>query len=197
MKKYAIAFIMLIVSAFFIGYLHAQHDNYQDLQAKYERGLKDKEKMLLDNERLRKELEQKRQAVTSNSLQDRNRNSTNVKVSLNGQKWKGQIATDNRKHVVFENQDYAIRATALTLRTYYIDHKLDNLESIVNRFCTATPAGKKAYVSFLSKRLKIGAKEKFNVLSRMSELLAGIARYESGKELPKHIVAHYDILEKL
>lgn len=120
-------------------------------------------------------------------------NPFNIKRKYNGGKWQGEIGHDKQGHVHFSNIEYGIRAAAFTLRSYYKKHKIDTLESIIGRFC----GGNKAYVAFLSKRMKLKPNEKFNVLNRMSELLRHMSKYESGKELPKEYLVTLDVLENL
>ena len=128
-----------------------------------------------------------------NTIARRFNNPFNIKRKYNGGKWQGEIGHDKQGHVHFSNIEYGIRAAAFTLRSYYKKHKIDTLESIIDRFC----GGNKAYVSFLSKRMKLKPNEKFNVLNRMSELLRHMSKYESGKELPKEYLVTLDVLENL
>lgn len=115
--------------------------------------------------------------VSISTLADKNNNPLNVKASNNN--WKGQIGIDKFDHAKFSIPEYGIRAGAYTLMTYYHDHKISTLHDIVHRFCTGN---RKEYIKFLSKRLNIKPKEKFNVLNRLPELLQAMTRFESGKE---------------
>lgn len=128
-----------------------------------------------------------------NTIARKFNNPFNIKRKYDGGKWQGEIGHDKQGHVHFSNIEYGIRAAAFTLRSYYKKHKIDTLESIIDRFC----GGNKAYVSFLSKRMKLKPNEKFNVLNRMSELLRHMSKYESGKELPKEYLVTLDVLENL
>lgn len=120
-------------------------------------------------------------------------NPLNIKRRTNGQKWEGELGFDKQGHVHFATVQHGIRAAAFVLKSYYRKHKIDTLESIIDRFC----GGNKAYVSFLSKKMKLKPNEKFNVLNRMSELLRHMSKYESGKELPKEYLVTLDVLENL
>lgn len=128
-----------------------------------------------------------------NTIARKFNNPFNIKRRVSGGKWEGEIGYDKQGHVHFSNIEYGIRAAAFTLRSYYKKHKIDTLESIIDRFC----GGNKRYVSFLSKRMKLKPTEKFNVLNRMSELLRHMSKYESGKELPKEYLVTLDVLENL
>lgn len=120
-------------------------------------------------------------------------NPFNIKRRVNGGKWEGEIGHDSKGHVHFVSIEYGVRAAAFVLRSYYKNHKIDTLESIINRFC----GGNVKYVSFLSKRMKLRKDEKFNVMNRMTELLKHMSQYESGKPLPDSYLVTLDVLENL
>lgn len=119
-----------------------------------------------------------------------NRNPLNVK----GKDWQGQIGSDKFGHAQFKSWEYGIRAAALTLRSYAMRHKIDTLKGIVYRFAEGN---REQYIKFLSRRLKLKADEKFNLISRMPDLLRAMARFECGQDLPDELFVPYDILEKL
>lgn len=133
------------------------------------------------------------QCGNPNTIARRMNNPLNIKRRTNGQKWQGELGYDKQGHVKFATVQHGIRAAAFVLRSYYRKHKINTLEDIINRFC----GGNKAYVAFLSKRMKLKPNEKFNVLNRMSELLRHMSKYESGKELPKEYLVTLDVLENL
>ena len=133
------------------------------------------------------------QCGNPNTIARKFNNPFNIKRRVDGGKWQGEIGYDKQGHVHFSSLEYGIRAAAFTLRSYYKKHKIDTLESIIDRFC----GGNKQYVSFLSKRMKLRPNERFNVLNKMSELLRHMSKYESGKELPKEYLVTLDVLENL
>ena len=125
------------------------------------------------------------------TLANKNFNPLNVKVSYNGQTWKGQIGKDKFNHVIFESWEYGIRAGALVLRSYAIRHNINTIDGIVERFCTSSHKHK--YKKFLSNRLGLGINEKFNMMHRLPELLRAMVRYESGVDFPERYFVAFDL----
>lgn len=119
-----------------------------------------------------------------------NKNPLNVK----GKDWQGQVGSDKFGHAQFKSWEYGIRAAALTLRSYAMRHKIDTLKGIVHRFAEGN---REQYIRFLGRRLGLKADEKFNLITRMPDLLRAMARFECGQDLPDELFVPYDILEKL
>lgn len=119
-----------------------------------------------------------------------NKNPLNVKCPDRG-KWKGQIGTDAFGHAQFRNWEDGFRAGSLTLKNYLFRHQIETLEGIIDRFAEGN---KQTYVTFLSKRLKLKPDEKFNLLSRLPELLQAMSRFETGYEFPEQYFNSYDIV---
>ena len=118
----------------------------------------------------------------------------NVKKLSGGRKWRGEIGIDEQKHVIFSAPEYSVRAGALTLRSYYMVHKLDTIEKIVKRYSTSNHD---EYITYLCSRMKLKPDESFDVIRRLPELLKGIAYFETGKPIPDKMLATLDILGKI
>jgi len=118
----------------------------------------------------------------------------NVKKLSGGRKWRGEIGIDEQKHVIFSAPEYSVRAGALTLRSYYMVHKLDTIEKIVKRYSTSNHD---EYIAYLCSRMKLKPDESFDVIRRLPELLKGIAYFETGKPIPDKMLATLDILGKI
>lgn len=118
----------------------------------------------------------------------------NVKKLSGGRKWRGEIGIDEQKHVIFSAPEYSVRAGALTLRSYYMVHKLDTIEKIVKRYSTSNHD---EYISYLCAKMKLRPDESFDVIRRLPELLKGIAYFETGKPIPDKMLATLDILGKI
>ena len=118
----------------------------------------------------------------------------NVKKLSGGRKWRGEIGIDEQKHVIFSAPEYSVRAGALTLRSYYMVHKLDTIEKIVKRYSTSNHD---EYISYLCAKMNLRPDERFDVIRRLPELLKGIAYFETGKPIPDKMLATLDILGKI
>lgn len=120
-------------------------------------------------------------------------NPFNIKRSVNGNKWMGELGYDKHGHVHFSKVEYGIRAAVITLIKYYKVHKIDTVEGIIQRFC----GGNADYVKFVCKKLKLKKNEKFNVITRMPELLLAMSQYEGGKAIPEECVITLDTLKNI
>ena len=127
------------------------------------------------------------------SIANRLNNPFNIKRQVSGKKWKGEIGYDSQGHVHFISVEHGIRAAAFVLKSYYKKHDIATLEAIINRFC----GGNKDYVKFLSTRLNLKPNQKFNVLSRLPELMQAMSKYESGRQLPSECLVTLDIVREL
>ena len=120
-------------------------------------------------------------------------NPFNIKRSVNGNKWIGELGYDKYGHVHFSKVEYGIRAAVITLIKYYKVHKIDTVEGIIQRFC----GGNSDYVKFVCKKLKLKKNQKFNVITRMPELLLAMSQYEGGKAIPEECVITLDTLKNI
>lgn len=120
-------------------------------------------------------------------------NPFNIKRSVNGNKWIGELGYDKYGHVHFSKVEYGIRAAVITLIKYYKVHKIDTVEGIIKRFC----GGNKEYVKFVCKKLKLKKNQKFNVITRIPELLLAMSQFEGGKAIPKECVITLDTLKHI
>ncbi len=118
-------------------------------------------------------------------------NPCNVKRSVNGAKWKGQIGYDSQGHIHFQSVYHGIRAAAITLRSYYTRHGIKTLNGIIDRFCGGNPG----YVKFLSSNMGLGPDEEFNIVDRIPELVWLMSQYESGKRLPGDCLVTLDLVK--
>jgi hypothetical protein len=66
----------------------------------------------------------------------RNRNLLNVKQGSDP--WKYSTGKDSRGHTIFPNYASGIRAGIITLRTYWVKHKLRSIDGIVSRWAPAS-----------------------------------------------------------
>lgn len=193
------AMSVLMPFAFLLGFMHAQTCDYNDLQERYAQEKQNREKIAQDYERLRKAMAKQQQGEPKKVVQEKetvlaviNRNPLNVKRAAT--KWQGQKGIDEQGHIIFESNVHGVRAAASVLMNYYAEHKIDTLYGIVDRFCTAPAKRKATYAAFIGKRLGLKTDKPFNVLERMPELLAAMARFESGREWPKELFAPYSLL---
>lgn len=120
-------------------------------------------------------------------------NPFNIKRSVNGNKWMGELGYDKHGHVHFSKVEYGIRAAVITLIKYYKVHKIDTVEGIIQRFC----GGNADYVKFVCKKLKLKKNQKFNVITRIPELLLAMSQFEGGKAIPKECVITLDTLKNI
>lgn len=123
------------------------------------------------------------------TLSCQNNNPLNIKVDVNGKKWKGQVGVDKHKHIIFKNLHYGLRAGAITLLNYEKRHGINTLEGIIKRFC----GGNRQYVRFLSRHLKLKPDEKFSIAERLEELLYYMSKYESGKFVNRDFIMAYEV----
>lgn len=128
------------------------------------------------------------------TLAQKNNNPLNVKRPANGGRWKGQVGVDKFGHAQFKTQEYGIRAGALVLRTYARKHKVSTVAELVERFAEGNHEG---YVKNLCRKLGVEPDEKIDLVKRMPELLRAMVRQESGKDLPEHFFAPYDVVAAL
>lgn len=128
------------------------------------------------------------------TLAQKNNNPLNVKRPAGGGRWKGQIGVDKFGHAIFKTQEYGIRAGALVLRSYAKKHKISTIAELVSRFAEGNH---ESYIKGLCSRLGVAADEQIDLVKRMPELLRAMVRQESGKELPDHYFAPYDVVAKL
>lgn len=120
-------------------------------------------------------------------------NPFNIKRSVSGNKWIGELGYDKYGHVHFSKVEYGIRAAVITLIKYYKVHKIDTVEGIIKRFC----GGNADYVKFVCKKLKLKKNQKFNVITRIPELLLAMSQFEGGKAIPKECVITLDTLKNI
>lgn len=132
--------------------------------------------------------------IPGDVLAIQNKNPLNVKDLGKLGPWKGQIGKDRHGHAIFSDWEYGVRAASLTLRAYARKHGVDTLQKLVERFSTNNHT---KYTAFLARRLNVAPDEKIDLVRRMPELLRHMARFECGQHLPEHLLAPYDILEKL
>ena len=118
-------------------------------------------------------------------------NPCNVKRSVNGQKWKGQIGYDSQGHIHFVSVYHGIRAAAMTLRSYYTRHNIKTISGIIDRFCGGNPG----YVKFLCSEMNLKPDQEFNVIDRIPELVWFMSQYESGKRLPGDCLVTLDLVK--
>lgn len=110
----------------------------------------------------------------------RNRNPMNVFAREGRDPWLGQVGKDESGHAIFASFEHGLRAGAIVLLRYYDVHKLDTVTKIINRYCTGN---KKAYISFICKRLNVQADEVINVAERLPELMKAIVHFENGYQV--------------
>ena len=130
-------------------------------------------------------------------LAQRNKNPLNIKAMAGGRKWVGQIGKDEFGHAVFSSWEHGLRAASLTLRSYAKEHKIDTVEALLRRFCTAQGQQFENYVSHICRSLSVKRDEKIDLITRMPFLLRAMARFESGMELPEELFVSYDVLARL
>ncbi len=131
------------------------------------------------------------------TLAQRNKNPLNIKAMSGGRLWEGQIGRDEFGHAVFSSWEHGVRAASLTLRTYAKTHKIDTVEGMLRRFCTAQGKTFESYVAFVCQSLGVKRDEKIDLITRMPALLRAMARFESGMELPEELFVSYDVLALL
>ena len=116
-------------------------------------------------------------------------NPCNVKTPLNGGKWKGQIGSDDKRHVHFQSVFHGIRATAITLRSYAKKHKIKTIQALIDRYCGGNPG----YVKFLCEELHLKPDQEFNIMAVLPELVWLMSQYESGRRIPSEWVVTLDL----
>lgn len=131
------------------------------------------------------------------TLAQKNKNPLNIKRLGHGRKWEGQIGVDKFGHVIFSSWEHGVRAASFTLRSYARRHKVDTIDALVSRFCTAKGKNYEKYVRFLCKRIGVQRKQKIDLVEHMPQLLRAMARFESGMNLPEELFVPYDVVAYL
>ncbi len=116
-------------------------------------------------------------------------NPCNVKRTVDGSKWKGQLGYDREGHIHFKTVFHGIRATAITLRSYAKKHKIKTIQALIDRYCGGNPG----YVKFLCEELHLKPDQKFNIMSVLPELVWLMSQYESGRRIPNEWVVTLDL----
>lgn len=130
------------------------------------------------------------------STGQRNKNPLNVKGSDN---WRGVVGRDGRGHCIFSDPAYGWRAALITLRTYYMTHKLRSIYAILSRWAPVSDTigsipgapsnSPSAYAKFVAKRMGVGINDKLPLFDRrgkikdgviLRELVKAMAVYENG-----------------
>jgi len=101
------------------------------------------------------------------SVGTRNRNLLNVKQGKDP--WKYSTGKDGKGHTIFPNYAAGIRAAIITLRTYWVTHRLRTLDGITGRWAPSSdtigsiagaPSNQPGkYAEFLAKRTGIGPRD--------------------------------------
>lgn len=117
-----------------------------------------------------------------NTLAVKNNNPTNIKWTANSRKnpWEGQTG-ENGNFVVFSSPAYGFRAAARILKNY-LARGTNTIASIIKAWAPDSDNNDtKSYIAYVSKRLN---KLETSVITTKDfpELLAAMARIESGKE---------------
>lgn len=121
----------------------------------------------------------------------RNRNPMNVFARGSKDPWFGQVGKDEKGHAIFASFEHGLRAGAIVLLRYYDVHKLDTVEKIINRYCTGN---KKAYITFICKKLKVGATDVINVAERLPDLMKAMVHFENGYQVfPDEMYIPYSV----
>lgn len=133
-------------------------------------------------------------SAPTETIPQRNRNPLNVKALGGGRKWAGQVGTDKFGHAIFEREEYGVRAGALVLRSYARRHNICTVRALVERFAKGNHEG---YEAYLCRKLQVGPTDPVDLIKLMPQVLRAMVRFESGKELPDHFFAPYDVVAKL
>jgi len=123
-----------------------------------------------------------------------NKNPLNIKRLGGDQKWQGQLGVDKFGHVKFASWEHGVRAASFTLRAYARTHKIDTVEDLVSRFCTAQGRNYWSYVNYICRRIHVKSNQKIDLVEYMPKLLRIMARYESGIDLPEELFVPYDVI---
>lgn len=183
----------LMIGAFVGVWCYAQHDDYLTACVERDAAIARAERIARDYAAVKKAMWGAGPTnEASATLAIQNNNPLNVKRVAG--KWQGQQGVDAQGHIIFDSPENGVRAAANVLLNYYHSHGLDTAYGIVDRFCTADKPRKKKYAAFIEKRLGIAAGKSFPVLERMPDLLAAMARFESGKEWDASLFAPYSLL---
>lgn len=128
------------------------------------------------------------------SIPQKNKNPLNVKALGGNRKWAGQVGVDKFGHAIFEREEYGVRAGALVLRSYARRHNICTVRALVERFAEGNHEG---YEAHLCRKLQVGPTDPVDLIKLMPQVLRAMVRFESGKELPDHFFAPYDVVAKL
>lgn len=122
----------------------------------------------------------------TSTLAQQNRNAGNVKSLVDGQLWEGQIGTDRFGHAIFKDVAYSVRATALIIKAYERKHGIKTVRALVTRFAEGN---REQYIGHLCRVLGVQPDEEFSLISRLPDLLKGIAKFETGMNLGEEHLA--------
>lgn len=111
----------------------------------------------------------------------RNNNPGNIRRS--GDAWQGLAATQNDESFFqFTTMEYGIRAIAVILQSYYVNHGLDTVTGIISRWAPSSENATGAYIAAVSRVANVDANEPLDMgdPDTLFAVIRGIIRQENG-----------------
>lgn len=111
----------------------------------------------------------------------RNNNPGNIRRT--GADWSGMTARQpDPEFVTFSRPEWGFRAMTRILRTYRDHHGIDTVRGIIERWAPAHENPTDAYVRFVAERVGVAPDARIDLDAHLPELLAAMARFETGEE---------------
>ena len=110
-----------------------------------------------------------------------------------GAKWQGMTGT-KKGFVEFKNQEYAIRAWLILMRTYRRRYGCRTVEQIVTRYAPPNENNTEQYIAYCRRQLHLEPDSTLNFDCEYISLAAAMAKMETGVELD--IAWAYKVMKK-
>ena len=110
-----------------------------------------------------------------------------------GAKWQGMTGT-KKGFVEFKNQEYAIRAWLILMRTYRRRYGCRTVEQIVTRYAPPNENNTEQYIAYCRRQLHLEPNSTLNFDCEYISLAAAMAKMETGVELD--IAWAYQVMKK-
>ena len=110
-----------------------------------------------------------------------------------GAKWQGMTGT-KKGFVEFKNQEYAIRAWLILMRTYRRRYGCKTIRQIVTRYAPPNENNTEQYIAYCRRQLHLEPDSTLNFDCEYIQLAAAMAKMETGVELD--IAWAYQVMKK-
>lgn len=110
----------------------------------------------------------------------RNKNPANIRFNK-ANKWQGQIGSDDKGFVIFDDASNGIRALAKLLRNYQSKHGLKTVSEIINKYAPPNENLTGAYVDSVAKKLNVNPNQEITLTDDvLFHFVNAIIKHENG-----------------